>query len=206
MAHRKPNSAWFALGIGAIVALGLQPWWHQPALADAVGAELIILTLHVQNQRDALPSEYKRKLDKKGQYVLTPGIEVYYDNRLDEPLWNAREIRTTVALLEDSVAHLFAYIAVMGRWMLYEGDPWDISLTFGPGFIVRESWRDVPGYDPDNPLEESDTFLPGYEYKFLVLGEIDLLYRFDRDLQGVWSIFPGYPYVIVQSLGLRWSL
>ena len=40
---------------------------------------------------------------------------------------------------------------------------------------------------------------------FLILGELDLLYRITPELQGVWSIFPGLPYVVMQNLGLRWS-
>ena len=64
---------------------------------------------------------------------------------------------------------------------------------------AMESWRSVEGYDPDNPLEESENFLPGYEYKFLPLGEIDFLYRFSPQWQGVYSVFPGFPYVITRA-------
>ncbi|MCH8882593.1 MAG: hypothetical protein IIA41_03735 [SAR324 cluster bacterium] len=191
------------LGVGALG--GLQGFDPAPASADAFGAEAILLTYHVQDQRDAPVEEYKRRLDDRGQWVFTPGIEVYYDWRFAEPLWKARGIRATAGWVRDSVDHLFGYVAVMGRWMLDDVEPLTVSLQAGPGFIYRESWRDVPGYDPDNPLEESDDFLPGYEYKFLPLGEIDFLYRFTPGVQGVWSIFPGFPFVIIQNLGLRWS-
>jgi len=48
----------------------------------------------------------------------------------------------------------------MGRWILHESDPLQISFHAGPGFIFRETWRDVPGYRADNVLQESERFLP----------------------------------------------
>jgi hypothetical protein len=172
--------------------------------ADALGVELLLLTTHVSSRRDALVDHYQRRLDSKGRNVVTPGVEVYYDNALDEPFWKAREIRFTVGAGRDSVDHRFGYLAVLARWHLGESGPWQITLDAGPGLLYRKSWRDVPDYDPDNPLRESEHFLPGYEYLFLVMGEMDLLYRFSPTVQGVWSIFPGIPYVITQALGLRW--
>jgi hypothetical protein len=176
-----------------------------PAWADAVGGELILLTLHVQSQRDAPVESYERSLDAAGQAIVTPGVELYYDADLAEPLWNARSIRTTAAVLEDSVRHNFFYLSVAGVWWLFDRQPWRVILVLGPGFIARESWRDVPGYRPDNPLEESERFLPGFEYKFLPLGSLDLQYRLVSQWQAVWSVFPGLPYVITHSLGLRRS-
>lgn len=176
-----------------------------PALADAVGAELLLLTSHVRSQRDAPVDEYDRRLDDRGQHVLTPGIEAYYDNTLEKPLWGAREVRFTGGVLEDSARHTFFYLAVMGRWILAEGERLTLSLDFGPGFMARESWRDIPGYRGDNAFNESDTFLPGYEWLVLPLGEIDLLYRFAPQWEAVYSVFPGIPYVITQSVGLRRS-
>ena len=174
--------------------------------ADAVGAEAILLSLHVLSQRDAPVEHYERRIDAGGQAIVTPGIELYFDRSLTETLWNARALRVTAALLEDSVRHRFGYLHLGAVWWLHESERWAIILLFGPGFIFRESWRDIPGYDPDNPLEESDTFLPGYEYKFLPLGSLDLLYRLDPTWQAVWSVFPGVPYVILLSLGFRASL
>ncbi len=177
----------------------------RPAHADAAGAELLLLTSHVQSQRDAPVRHYRRKLDAKGQHVLTPGIEAYYENALEEPLWKARAVRFTLGVASDSVTHTLVYVAVLGRWLLWEGERTAWSLQLGPGFLARESWRSLPEYTPDNPLRESDTFLPGWEWTLLPLGELDFHYRFTPTLQGVWSIFPGFPYVIMQAVGLRWE-
>jgi hypothetical protein len=175
------------------------------ARADAFGAELTVLTTHVLSQRDAPVQYYPRKLDSKGRFVLTPGLEAYYEWELSEPLWQARQIQLAGGQISDSVEHRLGYLAVMGRWVLAEGGRTTWSLQAGPGFLYRKSWRDVPGYMPDNALHESSRFLPGYEWAFLPLGKLDLNYRIRPGLEAVWSIFPGIPYVIVQSLGLRWS-
>lgn len=175
------------------------------ARADAVGVGVTLLTIHVQTQRDASPENYPRRLDDNGQYVYTPGLEVSYDFDLDEPLWNARQIRVQGGQLSDSIAHRFRYFAVMGRWLLYEGERIDWSLTLGPGIIARKTWRDLPGYNPNNPLRETDHFLPGYEWLILPLGKVELLYRVTPSVELVWSTFPGIPYVIMESVGVRWS-
>ncbi|MCH7477786.1 MAG: hypothetical protein IIA14_06760 [SAR324 cluster bacterium] len=201
MIRVRGNRIVFGLLLMAGVCGGGSDW----ASADAVGGELIVLTTHVQSQRDAPLHLYDRKLDAEGRYVLTPGLEIYFDRELEEPIWKATEVRFSAGLLSDSIKHQFGYLAFMGRWVFSGSERFEWSLHAGPGLIFRESWRSVPGYLGDNPLRESEDFLPGYEYLFLILAEIDLLYRFSPDLQGVWSIVPGIPFVIVQSLGLRWS-
>jgi len=163
-----------------------------------------VLSTHVMSQRDAPVELYRRRLDARGQNVITPGIKLSYDHDLARPLWKARQIRFTWGELSDSIEHRFGFVAVLGRWRLWEGERFAWTLQAGAGLIYRKSWRDVPGYLGDNALHQSDHFLPGYEWAVLPLGDFNLLYRFSLTLQGVWSIFPGFPYVIMQSLGLRW--
>jgi len=38
----------------------------------------------------------------------------------------------------------------------------------------------------------------------IFIGSTRLQYQLTPRLQGVWSIIPGIPYVITQSLGVRW--
>jgi hypothetical protein len=188
-----------------LLALAGPAWQAAPARADAFGAEVTLLSTHLRSQRDAPVELYRRRLDDRGRNVVTPGIKLSYDFELSEPLWRARQVRVTAGQLSDSIEHRFGYLAVMGRWVLWEGERFAWSFQAGPGFIYRKSWRDVPEYDPDNLLQESDRFLRGYEWAVLPLGDFNLLYRFTPGLEGVWSIFPGIPYVLMQSVGLRWS-
>lgn len=198
---RRPGPALVGLLGALLLAAGPAP----PARADAVGVDVTLLTSHVKNQRDAPVKYYRRKLDDSGRHIVTPGLDATYDFDLDEPFWTAKQIRIEGGQVSDSAAHTFRYVAVMGRWMLVEGERLTWSLQFGAGLIARKSWRDIPEYDPDNALRESDHFLPGWEWAVLPLGDLDLAYRFTPTVEGVWSVFPGIPYVIVQSLGVRWT-
>lgn len=193
----KPLPVLLALLLGMVAAR--EVW------ANATGAELVLLSMHVQTARDANPKLYQRRLDEQGQYVVTPGVELYHDWELAQPVWAARFVRLTGAEYEDSVLHRAGYVAVTAVWTVHRAEPWEVLFMIGPGLIFRESWRNIPGYKPDNPLDESKDFLPGYEYKFLPLGSFDLLYRISPAWQAVWSIFPGIPYVITHNLGVRWT-
>jgi len=177
-----------------------------PARAQALGWEVFTITNHVQTVRDAPPKEYVRRMDERGQNVVTPGLGLYYDFRLETPQWVFTEIRPAFGIMQDSIAHWSGFVGVMWRWVMYGDEDFEASLQIGPGLIFRETWRRVPGYNPDNPFDESDHFMPGYEYKFLPIGDVDLLWRLSPRTQFVWSIVPGIPYVIVHSLGLRHAM
>ncbi|GIT73258.1 MAG: hypothetical protein Ct9H300mP28_30720 [Pseudomonadota bacterium] len=43
--------------------------------ADSIGASLILLSVHTNPGILALREQYPRRIDKKGQYALTPGFE-----------------------------------------------------------------------------------------------------------------------------------
>src|SRR5689334_2431323 len=164
------------------------------ARADAIGAELILLTTHLQQQRDADIARYGRRLDDEGRNVLTPGIEVSYEWNLREPWLLAKQNRVTLGLLSDSAERRFGYIAYLARWEPYTSDTWGVGIQAGPGFICRESWRVFPEYRANNALRQSKSFLPGYEWALLPLGEVDLLYAWSNSTKLVWSVFPGIPY------------
>ena len=48
--------------------------------ADYLGIEIIHYTRHFSNKSIELGEKYPRKLDAKGVHIITPGIEVYFDN------------------------------------------------------------------------------------------------------------------------------
>ncbi|HEX7928776.1 MAG TPA: hypothetical protein VF678_14365, partial [bacterium] len=189
-----------SLWIAALLLLGASS-----VRADAIGAELILLTTHLQQQRDADIARYARRLDDEGRNVLTPGIEVSYEWNLRQPWLLAKQNRVTLGLLSDSAERRFGYIAYLARWEPYTSDTWGVSMQAGPGFIWRETWRVFPEYRANNSLRQSKSFLPGYEWALLPLGEVDLLYAWSSSSKLVWSVFPGIPYVVTQSFGFRWE-
>ncbi len=76
----------------------------------------------------------------------------------------------------------------------------DIALDAGVGFSFRRDWNGLPGYVDDGFWEKSH----GWQYKWLPAGELDLLYTLRPGVQGVWSVIPGVPYIMVHAVGLRW--
>ncbi len=172
--------------------------------ADALGVEILLLTAHVSDEAIQLGEQYRRKLSSDGRYVLTPGVEIYYEKPITPGFWRVDSVRYTLAGYSDSVGHQSGYMGVTVRWELPLRERLTLSIGLGPTLIFRETWNTVPGYQDDGYYQESDRFLKGYQHKLIVGAELDLQYQLTPRLQGVWSIIPGIPYVITQSLGIRW--
>lgn len=185
------------LQIGLIVC-SLMP---SPVHADAVGAEVLLFTTHVSNDTIHLGELYRRKLSEDGRFIITPGVEIYYDRDLARSILRAQRVRLVAAVYRDSIDHLAGYLAVLPRWNLLERDLFRLDFGVGPTLIFRETWNTVPQYRDDGYFQESH----GYQYKWIMGGDLDLQYRISEGVQVVWSIVPGIPYVISQSFGVRWS-
>lgn len=175
------------------------------ARADAVGAEVLLLTAHVASETIDLGRQYQRRLSSDGRFVITPGLEVYFDRDLGDAPLGLDVLRLSLAGYLDSVDHLAGYAAILPRWEFTLKKKLRLSFGVGPTLIFREDWNSVPGYRDDGFYNTSDRFLPGYQYKLIIGGDLDVQYQLTPRLQGVWSIVPGIPYVITQSLGLRWG-
>lgn len=171
------------------------------AHADAVGAEMIFLTTHLSDETIQLGEKYRRKLSEDGRVIITPGIEIYYDKEVKERFIYARDLRFVAAGYRDSIDHLAGYLAILPRWELFAKQRISLSFGLGPTLIFRETWNTVPEYRDDGYFQEAH----GYQYKWIVGGDLDLQYKVSDRIQVVWSIVPGIPYVITHSLGVRWS-
>lgn len=172
-----------------------------PVLADAVGVEVLLLTAHVSNETIQLGEQYRRKLSKDGRFIITPGVEIYYDKDLARNFLHAQRVRLVTAGYRDSIDHLAGYLALLPRWNLLERGLLRLDIGIGPTLIFRETWNTLPGYRDDGYFHESR----GYQYKWIIGGDLDLQYKISEGMQVVWSIVPGIPYVISQSFGVRWS-
>lgn len=175
--------------------------------ADAMGAEVITLTSHVSNYTIQLGEDYHRKLSADGRHLITPGMEFYYD-------WNIpyrsqflyiNSLRVVAAGYNDSMNHFSGYLAYTPRWIFLKRDNFHINFGLGPTLIFRKSWNSIEGYRDDGYYQESDKFLPGYQYKFIIGGDINLHFELNSKIDLVWSIIPGLPYVITQSFGMYWK-
>jgi len=175
------------------------------AYGDAFGVEALILTSHLSGETIQLGKEYRRKLSDDGRFIVTPGLEIYYDKDMRPGFLKADTLRFTFGAYYDSMDHKAGYVAIKPHWNFPLHDRMGISLGLGPALIFRETWNAIPGYRDDGYFNESERFLSGYQYKVIIGGEIDLRYKLTPRLQAVWSIIPGIPYVITQSIGILWS-
>ena len=173
--------------------------------ADDIGGKILLLTIHVSNNTIQNGEVYKRKLTSDGRVVITPGLEVYYERDVGSNFLRVDGLRFTLGGYFDSIDHKSGYVAILPRWEVPLGERSEINFGLGPALIFRETWNTVPWYWDDGKYNESDNFLPGYQYKFILGGDLGLHYEMSPRLKGVWSIVPGIPYVITQSLGAQWS-
>ena len=52
---------------------------------------------------------------------------------------------------------------------------------------------------------ESDDFLPEYQHKWLIGGNLELQYELAPNLHAFWGAVPAVVIVVVNSLGVRYS-
>lgn len=174
--------------------------------ADAIGTELLLLTMHLGNETIQLGDIYQRRLSSDGRYVITPGIELNYDNALRSAPLGLDNARFAVAWYKDSVDHHSGYVAYLLRWDINAFAKTNISIGLGPTLIFRESWNKLPHYNDDGYYSESNNFLKGYQHKWIIGGDVDFQWQIGDQLQAVFSIVPGIPFVITCSMGIRWNI
>jgi hypothetical protein len=193
------------LSLVIFCVINILSFLNSGAYSDDFGGKVLLLTIHVSKNTIQNGEVYKRKLTSDGRIVITPGLEVYYERDLGSDFLQIDGLRFTLGGYFDSIDHKSGYIAIMPRWEIPLRGKSEINLGLGPALIFRETWNTVPWYRDDGEFNESDKFLPGYQYKFIPGGDVGLHYEMSPTLEGVWSIVPGIPYVITQYLGINGS-
>ena len=176
------------------------------ALANRLGVEMMLLSSHLTPETYELGKQYPNKLDRQGKHVFTPGMDLNYEWELDTPWLGASRLHFGSGVFLDSMASRAGYLVFGPRWHTELNPRWDVALYIGPGLYFRESWNRIRDYGNDPFWNESTWFLPGYEYKLFPGGRVELVYKFTSGTEGIWSVVPAYPYVVVQFLGARWPL
>ncbi|MDH5752906.1 MAG: hypothetical protein OEZ59_10890 [Deltaproteobacteria bacterium] len=173
------------------------------ARADALGLETPVITIHLRRETYELGRQYPRRLDREGRVILMPGLEAYYDQRLETPRLGAGHLRYVAGWYRDSMNKPSGYLTAGGHWSWDWGERTRLGFYFGPSLIFRHSWKNIENYDDDRFYKQSRKFMPGYQYKLYVGGKVELRRVFSAAWEGVYSIVPGIPYVMVHYLGVR---
>ena len=176
--------------------------------ADSIGASLILLSVHTNPGILALREQYPRRINSNGQYVLTPGFEGFYEQQLAQGTLNIDAMRFAAAAGYDCADMKFGYLHWGARWVF----PWTERLLLeaglGPSLIFRESWtkRFAELVDDEEGFwAESDQFMPGYQHKWVIGGNLELQYQWASNWQVYWALVPAVNILVINSIGVKYS-
>lgn len=169
-----------------------------PAERFAVGANYYALTYHPGGGG----AEYPRQFDDKAFWVLQVGAEAYGDYYLTP--WFL--LRATGSLYKDC-ADVWAGFGHFGFRLEWEpAPPVALRIGIGPSFLWRESWLGVvKRYHADGFFgrpASGDRFQSAW---ILYGGNLEAEWKIRPGLGLLYSVVPGFPFVITSSLGLRKS-
>ncbi|MDB5103329.1 MAG: hypothetical protein JWP91_1018 [Fibrobacteres bacterium] len=170
----------------------------EPDYADrfAIGANYYALTYHPGGGG----AEYPRQLDDKAYWVFQVGAETYADYYVLPWLL----VRGAGALYKDcaDVWAGFAHLGFRLNWA--PADRFALRIGIGPSLLWRESWLGrVERYRSDaffGRPRPSDRFQSAFIW---FGGNVETEFKIGHGLGILYSVVPGYPFVITSSLGLR---
>lgn len=181
----------------AVAALGGQPWLAKERFAANV--KFTGLTYHPDGGENEEP--YPRSLDSRDFWVLQVGTQVDGDYLLHRNFY----LRGSTSLYRDC-ADVWAGFFHFGFRANYDTP---IGLSFrvgvGPTFIWRENWLGVvKGYKRDSffGAAKEETFQDAFLWHG---GDLEIEYKAWEKVSLVYSMIPGWPEVLHNSLGARYS-
>ena len=177
-------------------------------VANDIGTSLTLLSIHTKSGNLALREKYPRRIDQKGKYVVTPGAEVYYQRSFKSNPLKTDYIRAALGAGYDCADLKSGYFHFGGRWVFSLNESFELDLGLGPTLYFRESWskrfQNLVS-DEEGFWIESDDFLAGYQHKWLIGGNVELLYKITPKMNVFWGVVPAFVIVFVNSFGVRYS-
>ena len=193
------RSALAACLLGAVLPAAAQgtPWLAKERFAAAV--KFTGLTYHPDGGENE--ERYKRSLDSRDFWVLQVGGQADGDYLLHKYFY----LRGSTSLYRDC-ADVWAGFFHFGFRANYDTP---IGLSFragvGPTFIWRQNWLGVvKGYKRDSffgPARE-ETFQDAFLWHG---GDVEIEYKAWEKVSLVYSMIPGWPEVLHNSVGARYS-
>ena len=179
-----------------------------PVFADSIGASFILLSVHTNPGILALREQYPRRIDAKGNYVITPGVEGYYQQQLPSSPLKMDAMRFALGVGYDCADLKSGYVHWGGRWVFPWTEQLQLDVGLGPSLIFRESWTKRFAElvaDEEGFWVESDEFIPGYQYKWLIGGNLEIQYEFATNWHAYWAVVPAINILVINSMGVKYS-
>jgi|LUME01.1.fsa_nt_gb hypothetical protein len=195
------------IGINFLLAI-FQISITAPVHADSIGASFILLSIHTNPGTLALREQYPRRIDSKGNYVITPGIEAYYQQSLKSRPLKMDSMRYFLGAGYDCADLKYGFLHWGGRWVFSWTEKLQLEIGLGPTLFFRESWTKRFAEmvaDEEGFWIESENFLPGYQHKWLIGGNLELQYEIAPNWHAYWGLVPAVIIVMVNSFGVRYS-
>jgi hypothetical protein len=142
---------------------------------------------------------YLRSLDSRDFWVVLLGAQVDVDYALHKYLL----VRASTSLYKDCADVWAGYYHLGFRAQVMPTDRLALRVGIGPTYLWRQNWfHRVKGYTKDSffgPATEG-----AFQGKFIWYGgDVEAEWKAWDKLSLVYSVIPGYPEVIQNSLGLR---
>ncbi len=175
-----------------------QPSWFAPE-RFAVNVKYTGLSYHPGGGENI--EHYKRSLDDKDFWVILVGGQTDIDYIANRFFY----LRATTSLYKDcsDLWAGFYHFGFRANWDATE--KLSMRLGIGPTLLWRENWfGKVKGYTRDSffgPASGGD-----FQTAFIWYGgDLDVEWKLNKNIAAVYSMIPGYPEVIQNSLGLRYA-
>lgn len=106
-------------------------------MADSVSVCLEGLSVHPENQRD-FSGHYDRKLDSDGDFVITPGIHIFYDRAVSGDWFN--RVRFMGSYMSDCAELPAGYIGAGVVCPVENNRNYSVDFFLGGGWFGRRDW------------------------------------------------------------------
>jgi hypothetical protein len=144
---------------------------------------------------------YKRSLDSEDYWVLLVGAQADIDYLLSPFLY----LRASTSLYRDCADVWAGYYHLGFRANWDATEKLSLRVGIGPTYLWRENWNGVVrGYTKDSffgPATKGK-----YQGAFIWYGgDAEVEWKISPKVSALYSVIPGYPEVIQNSVGLRYS-
>ncbi len=186
-----------SLGIGVGKAETSQSWLSPSRFA--ANMKFTGLSYHPGGGENI--QHYKRALDDRDFWVVLLGFQTDADYIVNRYFF----LRAGTSLYKDC-ADVWAGYYHLGFRANYDAtDKLSLRIGIGPTYLWRENWLNkVKGYTKDSffgPATHGD-----YQGAFIYYGgDVEAEWKLNPMISLLYSVIPGYPEVIQNSVGLRYS-
>ena len=159
------------------------------------------LTFHPGGGAVRMVKNYPLKFDEKAYLVLNIGASAAFDVDISKKFF----LRASAAAFMDCAYLKSGFLHIGFRWKALTMGKHSINMGVGPTFAFREDWHRFDEYRDTDFY--GDRVYKGWQYRFFpVGGEIEYLFKINKNLEFQYSLIPGYPAVMTSKFGFRWKL